>query len=159
MASGARYSTPAGLGSVLSQSDWPGCFANFPPRADRGGGVGGGWGLGSRELGRAARFPPAAQGFAKQRARASPWAWGGSRGWGERLTREGGRGSQGWGSGVEARVARRCTVLVEEDARTLGRLPPVRRRSLGSVLGSSPLGEPEVGLGLEPGHKSATRAA
>lgn len=58
-----------------------------------------------------------------------------------------------------ARVARRCTVLVEEDARTLGRLPPVRRRSLGSVLGSPPLGEPEVGLGLEPGDKSATRAA
>lgn len=103
VASGARYSTPAGLGSVLSQSDWPGCFANFPPRADRGGGVGGGWGLGSRELGRAARFPPAAQGFAKQRARASPWAWGGSRGGGERLAREGGRGGdRGWKPGSRA---------------------------------------------------------
>lgn len=158
MASGTRYSTPAGLGSVLSRPDWPGCFANFPV------GVGASVAAGAWAPGSSGARP----GFRLQLEASRsgghvllPGAGAGARGGGGRLAGEGGRGGPRWGSGVRvglgARVARRCTVLGGGDARGAwagGHL------FAGAVWGASAghpvLGEPEVGLGLEPGDQSAT---
>lgn len=127
MASGARYSAPRASGSsAVSRLGWPGRFVNFPEGRR-------GWGLRPGLPGAPAR--PAAVPACSTRLR-------GAAGTCFSLGPGGGGGGRprwpGCGSG-----ARRCTVLGGAHTRgPSGQRPPVRRRALGSVLGSSLSGHP-----------------